>query len=179
MTEQDTRIRLGNEPLRWSDPAEEVIKAFCQAQKSFQRPSRSGRGQEGNRTYLYATIGDIWAAVSGPLGDNGLAVLQAPELLPQGHVSVETVILHTSGQWIRGRFSLPFGQMAPKAIGSAISYTSRYALRSMLGVVADDEEPASRPQEQQRQPSPRPASSAPKAAAAAARGRPEQPRRSS
>jgi hypothetical protein len=55
-------------------------------------------------------------------------------------VSVVTRILHASGQWMEDGVStmLPTGD--PQSVGSAITYLRRYALQSVAGVAADDDD---------------------------------------
>lgn len=90
----------------------------------------------------YATLSDIWEVARKPLTDNGLSVTQLCESADGQNVIIETVLLHESGQWIGGRLSMPYVKNDPQAVGSAISYGRRYALQSILGIVAEEDDDA-------------------------------------
>jgi hypothetical protein len=49
---------------------------------------------------------------------------------------VETVLLHSSGEWMSSTADLPSGATA-QSFGASVAYLRRYALQSMLGVSGD------------------------------------------
>jgi hypothetical protein len=97
----------------------------------------------GKFKYNYATLDSIWEACRKPLSENGLSVVQIPTNDEAG-ISVETILLHSSGEWISGTITLPVasGRMSEsQAVGSAITYARRYTLGAIVGVAtgADDD----------------------------------------
>lgn len=87
----------------------------------------------------YADLSSVWEACRGPLTKNGLAVIQSPSA--DGlRVSVDTLLTHTSGQWMRGVVSVNAKEDSPQAVGSAITYLRRYALQSFAGVAPEDDD---------------------------------------
>ena len=87
----------------------------------------------------YADLSSVWEACRGPLAKYGLAVVQSPSA--EGlRVSVETLLIHTSGQWIRGTVSVAAKEDSPQAVGSCITYLRRYALQSFVGVAPEDDD---------------------------------------
>ena len=87
----------------------------------------------------YADLESVWGACRGPLAKYGLAVVQSPSA--EGlRVSVETLLIHTSGQWIRGTVSVAAKEDSPQAVGSCITYLRRYALQSFVGVAPEDDD---------------------------------------
>jgi len=101
----------------------------------------------------YATLAAIMAAVQPALSQAGLAVLQIPAVAGKT-VSVETVLIHGSGQRISCLLSADARDTGPQAIGSVISYLRRYGLASLLSVATGEDDdgegatarPATRPQ---------------------------------
>ena len=87
----------------------------------------------------YADLASVWDACRSPLTKHGLSVVQSPELV-DGRVVLETLLMHTSGQWIRGTVSCAAKDESPQAIGSAITYLRRYALQSVAGVAPEDDD---------------------------------------
>jgi hypothetical protein len=87
----------------------------------------------------YADLQSVWAACRKPLSDNGLSVLQSPSTDGM-RVSLETMLLHSSGQWVKGVVSVTAKEDSPQAVGSCITYLKRYALQSFAGVAPEDDD---------------------------------------
>ena len=107
----------------------------------------------------YADLSAVLDACRGPLSAAGIAVVQAPSVdLVEGgvRVSVETRLIHKSGQWMATVVSSYADNGKAQTIGSAITYLRRYGLSAMAGVAPDDDDDGNAAQQpQQRQPSPR------------------------
>lgn len=88
----------------------------------------------------YADLAAIREATRKPLANNDLSVIQAPASA-EGRMILNTMLLHSSGQWIQSSLSLkPERAETPQAMGSAITYARRYALAAMLGIVAEEDD---------------------------------------
>lgn len=87
----------------------------------------------------YADLAAIVAAIKKPLADNGLAYVQLVDHA-EGGVMVETVLMHSSGQWISSRLKMPVVKSDSQGVGSAITYGRRYGLQAMVGIPADDDD---------------------------------------
>lgn len=88
----------------------------------------------------FAGLPDVIAAVKPALSKHGLCFLQDVEAAPGG-IAVSTIILHTSGQFMRlGTVSVPALKADPQAYGSAITYAKRYSLQAALGIPSDDDD---------------------------------------
>lgn len=92
----------------------------------------------------YASLENVIDAAKGPLQASGLAFTQAPGALVDGSIEVTTMLMHTSGQWLRSTLHVPLSKRDPQGVGSAITYGCRYALMATLGLppVDDDGESA-------------------------------------
>lgn len=92
----------------------------------------------------YASLESVIEAAKGALQANGLAFTQAPGRMIDGAVEVTTMLMHTSGQWLRSTLHVPLAKTDPQGVGSAITYGSRYSLMAALGLppVDDDAEAA-------------------------------------
>lgn len=87
----------------------------------------------------YADLGAVWDAIREPLAENGLSVTQWLRSTEHG-VGVETMLMHTSGQFISGMFEVPVVKRDAQGYGSAATYARRYALMAALGVSAEDDD---------------------------------------
>jgi hypothetical protein len=87
----------------------------------------------------YADLASVREAVTGPLSANGIAVVQAPGNEGDS-VTVETRLIHTSGEWLGSVVSARPAKSDPQAVGSAITYLRRYGLMAMTGIAPDDDD---------------------------------------
>jgi ERF superfamily len=87
----------------------------------------------------YADLASVWDACRVALTDNELAVLQ-PVSSDGTRVTITTVLVHSSGEWLSEALTLTALQNTPQAIGSTITYGRRYGLASMVGVAPDDDD---------------------------------------
>ncbi len=88
----------------------------------------------------YASLTSVWEACRKLLTDNNLAVVQTTSAQDADSVTVQTTLVHSSGQWIRGELRMRPQKNDPQGIGSAISYSRRYSLAAMVGVCPEDDD---------------------------------------
>lgn len=87
----------------------------------------------------YADLGAVIEAVLPALHANGFALLQPPHS-DGSTVEVETILIHTSGGFIRSSIAMKPTKADPQGIGSAVTYARRYALQSICGVAPEDDD---------------------------------------
>lgn len=87
----------------------------------------------------YADLESVWSACRKALSENGLAVVQTTSGIENG-VAVTTLLVHSSGQWIKDTLPLYPKDQSPQGMGSAITYGRRYALAAMAGVYQTDDD---------------------------------------
>jgi hypothetical protein len=91
----------------------------------------------------YADLGSIIEAIRPAIAKHGLAFAQLPTFDNQT-VTVKTIIMHASGQWLASEISLSIegekGLSLAQVMGKAITYLRRYGLSAMFGVYADKDE---------------------------------------
>lgn len=88
----------------------------------------------------YADLESVILASKPILTEHGLTVVQLPGPLVNGVLTVETVLLHESGEFISGEFGIALGKIDPQGVGSAVSYARRYALMAALNMPAVDDD---------------------------------------
>ena len=87
----------------------------------------------------YADLASCWDACRKQLSSNGLAVIQTTAM--HGDVLiVQTMLVHSSGQWVRGVLPVKTKDDGPQAQGSGITYARRYALAAMVGLAQIDDD---------------------------------------
>lgn len=118
----------------------DIATALAKAQAQIKTAIKDTKGQIGqNRAYKYADLGSVFDACKKALNDNGIAIVQRTDFNGP-EIWLETMLLHSSGDSIAGRYPLRPTQDTPQAYGSALTYARRYALSAMVGVVADEDD---------------------------------------
>jgi len=91
----------------------------------------------------YADLESSWAACRECLAKNELALTQIVDhdIANQEVVHmVHTMLLHSSGEYIRGTSVVPVQKNTSQDLGSGIKYMRRYALQSIIGIADSDDD---------------------------------------
>ena len=73
------------------------------------------------------------------LAAHNLGLSQEP-LFEDGKAGVVTRIIHSSGEYRASILLLPVKDQTAQGVGSALTYAKRYAISSILGITADDDD---------------------------------------
>lgn len=130
--------------MEMSDQINELATALSKAQASFKHVAKNKsvtvRTKDGGQySYKYGDLADSWDTARAHLTENGLSVVQSPSFA-EGWLILHTIIMHASGQWIKGQMQTLAKADDVKSLGSAITYLRRYAFCSMTGLVADEDD---------------------------------------
>ena len=88
----------------------------------------------------YADLESVWDACRSLLAENGLAVMQFPGEFVDGTMSLNTILTHSSGEFMSYQMSVPVTKPDAQGAGSALTYMRRYALAAVVGVVQADDD---------------------------------------
>lgn len=83
----------------------------------------------------YADLNSVWDACREALTNNGFSVTQLPYTDETGRHRMVSMLIHSSGEFIKTDVSLPTVKPGAQELGSCIKYMRRYCLASMVGVV--------------------------------------------
>lgn len=118
-----------------------LAAALSKFQSEVDNPTKDSQGHN----YKYADLANIFNAVKKPLANNKLSVCQMLGSGPQG-VSVTTILMHESGEYIQSEYSIPqetsSRMSGPQQAGTTITYARRYALAACLGIAQQDDDAA-------------------------------------
>ena len=87
----------------------------------------------------YASLDAILDDVRPILAAHNLGISQEP-LFEDGKAGVVTRIIHESGESRESTLLLPIKDQTAQGVGSALTYAKRYAISSILGITADDDD---------------------------------------
>ncbi len=88
----------------------------------------------------YADLASVWEACREALTSHGLSIIQSPGPISDGRMEMTTMLLHKSGEWVRGSLTIPLGKVDAQSYGSATTYARRYALAAFVGVAPEDDD---------------------------------------
>jgi uncharacterized protein YukE len=124
--------------MRHSEQVNELGAALAKAQRKMEG-AKKGSANPFFKS-KYADLASVAGACLDHLNDAGIAVVQAPSTLDDGRVSVETMLIHMSGQWMAETLTGKPKDDGPQALGSVITYLRRYALAAFAGVAPEDDD---------------------------------------
>lgn len=120
----------------WHSPElAELAAALAKAQGEMAPATKDAEGNYGT----YATLVSTTKTALPVLSSNGLSIVQGTDVQGDDCI-VSTLLLHSSGQWIRARSSCHLAQQDAQRVGSATTYLRRYSLMAMVGLAAEDDD---------------------------------------
>lgn len=87
----------------------------------------------------YADLAEVLNTVRPVFAKHGIAVIQAPSF-DAGIAHVETMLTHSSGEWLSNTCSAPVSKQDAQGVGSAITYLRRYSLAAFAGIAQEDDD---------------------------------------
>jgi hypothetical protein len=87
----------------------------------------------------FASLNSVVDTVKPAYAAQGLTVVQMPGF-SDGHATLETIVLHESGEWMSGVSGSPLQKNDPQGIGSAITYLRRYSMSAAAGIAQEDDD---------------------------------------
>ena len=138
--------------MRSSDTLTKISPALVKALSEIGGASKSATNPHFKKKY--ASLEVVIEASKDVLASHGLALMQFPGSFSNGTMTLDTVFLHESGEWLSGdeAFGIATAKSDPQAVGSALTYARRYAQMAALNMPAidDDGEAATRPAKAQQ-----------------------------
>lgn len=121
-----------------SENINELALALSKAQASMNNAKKDSKNPFFKSSY--ADLASVWDAAREPLSSNELAIMQTTIPSDKDEVIVETILAHSSGQWISSVLALPVSKADSQGYGSALTYARRYGLSSMVGVAPAEDD---------------------------------------
>ena len=136
--------------MEHSDSVQKIAAALCKVQAKL-KPLRRNADNPFFKS-SYTDLSAMCETLYPLLAAEGLSVVQGGD-----GSTLDTLLLHESGEWIRTSLTMP-NETNPQKLGSVITYFRRYALAAIVGAVSegedDDANAASHPQARPSAPSP-------------------------
>lgn len=119
-------------------PMKQIATAFLEAKRRF-APALKDKANPAFKS-KYADLSACLDAVNDALLEAGICLYQETFEDTTG-ITVETVLLHSSGEALRGgKLHVPAAKQDPQGYGSALTYARRYSLMTTCGISAEDDD---------------------------------------
>lgn len=130
-----------------SESIAELAKALAKAKGEFKpivKETENPAYARGGKAMKYADLSTIIEATEKALAENGLSLIQSPDVNVADHsMSLIGMLVHTSGEWLRFITTLPAVQrdrFDAQSCGSSITYARRYQYKSIIGAAEEDDD---------------------------------------
>ena len=127
---------ISNEQWK-SEDIDKLATALAKAQAEIK-----GAEKKSTNPFFNSGYADLHTVIESSfpfLTKHGLSVIQGNDGKP-GEFYVTTMLLHSSGQWVKSRLKMPIEKATAQAIGSTITYGRRYGLSAICGIAQYDDE---------------------------------------
>jgi len=133
---QEIETALKNQPREtFQSPAIDLLaQALSVAQGSF--PELKFSQVNAFTKTEYADLAEILKVIRKPLADNNLSVTQIIHVKEAGEIIIHTRLIHSSGQYLESRTRVIAIAGDQKATDSAITFSKRQALMSIVGIAS-------------------------------------------
>lgn len=122
-----------------SEQINELATALCKMQGQLVDTCKDTQAHN----YKYSDLSSILTYIRPIMADNGLSVSQLVNGEDSNQIGVETILMHSSGQWVSSNaFMHVQGRNLAQEAGKVITYLRRYSLTAIVGLTQKDEDAA-------------------------------------
>lgn len=134
----------------FSESNKSISKALVTAWGSIETPKHNTNVTVKTKTggsyeFSYTDLEGIFDALKIVYKENGIAVLQTPKTFFQDGnlvLSVETMLLHESGEWVKSEPLSVLASNNMQDLGGQITYMKRYSLSAISGISTEKDDDA-------------------------------------
>ena len=132
-------VPICTENWQWkSDSIEKLADALSKAQSEMK-----GAQKKSTNPFFKSNYADLHTCIEASfphLTKHGLSVIQGNDVDERGSFYVTTMLLHSSGQWIKSKLKMPITKPDAQGVGATITYARRFALSAMVGISQYDDD---------------------------------------
>lgn len=120
----------------------ESIKELATALSKAQAEMANAKKDTSNTFFKskYADLASVREASFPALTKHGLSVTQFAVPSEKEEVIIETMLMHSSGEWISGQMAVPVTKADAQGYGSAATYCRRYSLAAAVGIAPEEDD---------------------------------------
>ncbi len=121
----------------------ESIKNLAVALTKVQSKLQNAKNTANNPFYKskYAPLGEVLDLIRPVLAEHGLSVIQYPSSDDGKTISIHTMLVHESGEYIDfDPLTLTAEKITPQGAGAAITYGRRYSVSGIFNIASEDDD---------------------------------------
>jgi len=122
--------------MRTSETIKLISEALAKAQKSITNPKKLGKSNYGQ----FATLDDTLEVCREHCSANNISITQATRM--SGDIMMLDTRLSCGNEWIEAEYPVIRFPARQQEIGSALTYSRRYSLSSLIGVAGEPDDDA-------------------------------------
>lgn len=128
--------------MKTSESIKEIASALAKAQGAMSHP----KFNQVNPFFKskYADLTAVINCIRQPFADNGLSFTQHTECI-NGKNVVTTLVMHTSGEWMKSSMPLITSATDMQKLASSITYAKRYSLSAICGLSSEEDTDGNEP----------------------------------
>ena len=135
-----TIVPQGRVAESWkSESINELATALAKAQLEI-----DGAGKNTANDWFKSSYADLYAVINASmphLSKNGISIVQGTDCPNDTDVVINTILCHSSGQWIKSSIRVPLKEgYNAQDLGAACTYGRRYGLSAMVGIAQVDDD---------------------------------------
>ena len=124
--------------MQTSEQTDKLWPAIVKARQAMKGPKKDSTNPHFKSKY--ADLSECIDAADAAGSSHGLVTLQEPSSDSAG-VSVSTIIVHESGQWVQFEpLFIPASKADAQGFGSAVSYARRYSIKAAWNMADEDDD---------------------------------------
>jgi hypothetical protein len=124
--------------MNHSEQINEIAKALASAQAALSNATKDATNPAFRSKY--ATLAAVIDAIRPAFAQAGISILQPMSSDENGLIVIETILMHSSGQYISERLAARPEKANAHGIGSIATYLRRYSLASLVSITQDDDD---------------------------------------
>lgn len=125
--------------MKTSEQIDQLATALAKAQGELENASKNSSNPHFRSKY--ADLAEVLNTVRPVFSRHGLSIVQSPSYSAEtGIVSVTTILMHASGQWIQDTASAPATKLDAQGVGSCITYLRRYSAAAFAACAQEDDD---------------------------------------
>lgn len=116
----------------------QIAAALAQAQGEIENATKGSVNSHFKSKY--ADLAEILSTVRPVFSKFDLSFCQMPSFA-EGKATVETILMHKSGEWLASSLSAPVGaKQDAQQVGSCVTYLRRYSIAAIAGIAQEDDD---------------------------------------
>jgi hypothetical protein len=121
-----------------SDSIGQIAAALAQAQGEIENATKGSVNPHFKSKY--ADLAEILSTVRPVFSKFDLSFCQMPSFA-DGKATVETILMHKSGEWLASSLSAPVGaKQDAQQVGACVTYLRRYSMAAIAGIAQEDDD---------------------------------------